>query len=320
MNILIAQNLSVLIFILLFITIILAKTHHDESSRFFTSTILVLIVAIFLMFASGDILLTITVILGYFAYVIFIGKKKYYDLKIRTKYIESDNLKDNFRALYISDFQFDQGKKRINEKAMKQVIDKINSQEYDMLLLGGDYINYTENIDIFFKYIKEINLPKMGAFAVLGNHDYVDYNRIYNEFEKLNFNVLENKRFDFNDEITIVGVEDVINGNPHLVELREDSLNILLTHNPNFISKLPKDNCVDFSLSGHYHAGQVNLLGIPIQRLISKYVYGFYNDYNTKMYVSSGVGGAVFRGMFTLQIRYFAQPEIVEVVFIGNKK
>jgi predicted MPP superfamily phosphohydrolase len=315
----IAQNILLIIVLLMFVTFILAKTHHNESSRILSSIIILLNMSVILLFVFNGIIIAFLTIIGYLVYIVIVGRRKYYDLRVRTKYIESTSIKNNFRALYVSDFQFDQGSKKFNHKAMRQVVDKIKDQEYDILFYGGDYVNYVENIDVFFNYLKEIQNPKMGTYAVLGNHDYIDYDRVVNELKKLNINVVENSKVDLPGNITIAGVEDEWYGNPTLVELNEQNLNILLTHNPDFIKKLGPDNLVDFALAGHYHAGQVNLLGIPVQRLISKYVYGFYNDYSTKLYVSSGVGGAVFRNIFTIQMRYFAQPELVEIVFISKE-
>ena len=63
---------------------------------------------------------------------------------------------------------------------------------------------------------------------------------------------------------------------------------------------------VDLILSGHTHGGQVNLLGyVPYTPWGSgKYLKGMYDQNNTKIYVSKGIGTTF------LPIRFGAKAEI----------
>ena len=192
----------------------------------------------------------------------------------------------------------------------KQQIPRSEILEYDLLLLGGDFVNYVENIDLFFEYLKEINIPKLGCFTVLGNHDYIDYDRIVVKLEELGIKVVDNDYFLLNDNITIIGVEDVWRGHPKLPNYPNDRVNILLSHNPDFIKEISDENEIAFMLSGHYHGGQIKLFKMTLQRTITKYVYGYFEKGRTKLYVTSGVGGSYGRGKRGKYIRFNARPEI----------
>ena len=73
---------------------------------------------------------------------------------------------------------------------------------------------------------------------------------------------------------------------------------------------MDKDSKIDFMLSGHYHGGQIKVFGLTMQRLITKYVYGYFKKGNTQLYVTSGVGGSYMRGEKGKYIRFNARPEI----------
>lgn len=313
------MDISLIIIVLFLITIIMLRVHNDESTRAFSTVILVSTVTIILMLISSKPIIVLTGLFLFCSHVYIQGRRGYTDVKVKKIFIESDNLSENFTAVFLADFQFDKKKHLINDYAIDNIINMTNDIDYDMLLLGGDYLNYKEMKDTYLKYFKEFKKPKKGMYAVMGNHDYVCYDELVSGFEDIGIKVLDNKRFDLNDEITIAGAEDEWYGEPKLVDLDDDHLNILLAHNPRFIDRIPSDNNVDIMLAGHYHAGQVNVFGVGLLRLFTKYDYGFYTDNNMNMFVTAGCGGNMFRGLIGFWIRYNSRPEIVEIKFIGNK-
>lgn len=311
--------LTLLIFLFGGISVVLSKLHNDESSRGFSILTMALIFLSILLILIKDPLVVILMMCAYTTFVIIYGRTQYYDVKVTKKFLETDNVEYNFKAIFITDFQFDIKKNKFNHKAYDNVINKCQELEYDLVLLGGDYINYIENIDYIVDGINKLGNPKYGKFACIGNHDYVDCPAIVRIFKENNIHLLINGKKDITKDITIVGVDDFWKGTPKLPTLDNKKLNILLSHNPKYIDMLNEKSNVDLMLSGHYHAGQVNFIGVSFQRIVTRYVYGWYREKNIDMFVSSGIGGNVFRGLFGFHIRYFAKPEIVEIVFVGNK-
>lgn len=89
--------------------------------------------------------------------------------------------------------------------------------------------------------------------------------------------------------------------------LRNDAVNVLLSHNPDVFDVAAKQGW-DATISGHTHGGQVNveLLGeqYNVMRFFTRYVYGLYREGKSSIYVSRGLGtvGA--------PIRLGAPPEV----------
>lgn len=311
--------LTVAIFIFGGISIILSRMHDDESSRGFSVLTMALIFLSALLILVKNPITVLVLMFSYTLFVIIYGRKQYYDVKVTRKFIETDEVSHNFKAIFLTDFQFDIKKTKFNHKAYDNVIKMCGEIDYDMILLGGDYINYAENIDNITSGLNKIKKPQYGTFACIGNHDYIDAELLAQKFSENDINLLINESYNVSDEIVITGIDDYWKGKPVVMPLVEPKLNIVLAHNPNYIEMLDENSNIDMMLCGHYHAGQVNFIGISFQRLVTRYTHGWYQEKNINMYVSSGIGGNVFRGLVGFHIRYFARPEIVEIVFVGNK-
>jgi predicted MPP superfamily phosphohydrolase len=270
---------------------------------------------------------------------------EYTNIKIKEFTLESSKIKgDGFRVMFITDFQFDT-KAGLNIKALQNVIDTANQQEADLLLIGGDFVNYRRYQDDFYEIFKTLKIPKLGAYAILGNHDYYSFDDNIEQLESMGIKVLINDSvgiFTETDHIEILGVEDLWFGEPDFKSaippepylsggsitynndddpetLIEEHISepfvFFLTHNPDyFLDELTSDQRqqLDFVLSGHAHAGQVTFFGLfgmaPISRKnLVKYRYGLRQLDEVPIYISSGLGGSAF-GYY---IRFFARPEIV---------
>jgi predicted MPP superfamily phosphohydrolase len=246
------------------------------------------------------------------------------NIRIKEITLESSKIKsEGFRVMFISDFQFDT-KEGPNIRALKNVIDTANRQEADLLLIGGDFVNYRRYQDDFYEVFKNLKIPKLGAYAILGNHDYYSFDDNIEQLESMGIKMLINdseKVFTGDEYIQIAGVEDLWFGDPDFASsiknTDEEFFTFFLTHNPDFfVDEMTKTERqkLDFVLSGHTHAGQVTLFGlwgmVPINKKnIFKYRYGLRRLDNIPIYISSGVGGSAF-GFF---IRFFARPEIVMI-------
>lgn len=246
---------------------------------------------------------------------------EYTNIQVKHITLESKDIPISFngtKVLFLADFQVDT-LNRYNKKQMYRIAELVNKQEKDIILMGGDYVNWTGKIDRFYNDLKNIENPKYGTYVILGNHDYVETERTIGKLKELNYKILrnENEKITLNNEnIYIAGTEDLWMGTPDaniaLKGIEKEDFVFMLTHNPDYfeeMTKEEKEKC-DITLSGHVHGGQITFFGKIIHAPIKykeKYGYGLKVYEENKIYITSGVGGSAFE-MF---IRFFAKPEIV---------
>lgn len=205
------------------------------------------------------------------------------------------------------------------------MVERVNEREPDIIILGGDYTIRSEEYALsFFEEIGNLK-SKNGVYFVLGNHDHwEDATLIQNGLLERGFNLCDNQSYwirEGSDSIKIGGVGDFWEDDQlidrTISDVREENFCILVSHNPDFMEVLNTDK-IDLMLSGHTHAGQVTFFGLyaPIMpssmhpeylQTGQKYRYGWLNEKDIDMYVSSGVG------MGSFPLRFFAEPEFIEI-------
>lgn len=253
-----------------------------------------------------------------------LGRREYMDLTLKEIVIDCDGTSD-INALFVADTQFDIPG-YIFDEAFDNVIQMINDNPADLLLLGGDFLNQQENIELVVEKFKQIDKSKFkfGIYAVMGNHDYVNYHNLVASFEQVGISCLENDYIHISSlDLTLVGVVDSWKNNPEYGILKRVpnplGSTIVLAHQPDVIDDLVGE--YDLMLSGHYHAGQMNFVfGIQLNALVVKYIYGLYHVGNNRVFVTSGVGGSIGRYKFAPFLRFLARPEIVIVKMRGKNE
>ena len=246
---------------------------------------------------------------------------EYTQIKIKTLEIASKDIPEEFDGktiIFAADFQLDTYA-RFNKKQSDRIINLINEQEKDLIILGGDYTNWTGKIPRFYKEMEKLKKPEYGIYAVLGNHDYNSAPKNVENLKRLGYKVLvnENDKIMLNKQsIYISAVDDLLKGKPDaekaLEGIKKEDFNIYITHNPDYFEDMTEEqkNRSDITLAGHTHGGQITLFGLILLAEIKhpwKYGYGLKEYDGHKIYTTSGVGGSAFE----LFIRFFAQPEIV---------
>ena len=260
-------------------------------------------------------------ILGLVVIFLIYSHYEYTNIKIKRIVIKSGEIPQEFdgkKIMFLADFQVDTIG-RYNKKHMDRIVKLANSQEKDIILLGGDYTNWTGKIERFYSQLKDLKSPEYGIYTVLGNHDYNDVSRNISHLKNLGYKVLmnENEKITVNNQsIYIAGVEDLWYGSPDagkaLEGVKKEDFALLLNHNPDYFEDMTdsEKELADLTLSGHAHGGQITLFGLVIVAPIDhklKYGYGMKKYGGHKIYITSGAGGSAFE-MF---IRFFARPEIV---------
>ena len=227
--------------------------------------------------------------------------------KPRTERVFIDNAPaflHGVRAVLCADVHL---RRHTSNRRLHEIIDCISAANADMLLLCGDYGEGATQCIRFFDALSRLKLP-LGIYAVRGNNDAYLPNR-----SDVCFLVNQDTAIRIGGgTLAIGGVDDYKYGAPDARNLFNAAADyrILLSHFP-IIADCP----ADLMLSGHTHAGQINLLGV------TPYAVGFERRYpicavrglhmhnHLQVYVSRGIGCS------KLPIRLGAAPEITLIEF-----
>lgn len=251
-------------------------------------------------------------------YTLFIGIYGYYEAdNVITEHIsiESSHLPQNvskIRIVQISDLHIGQ---IVRERRVRSVIDKIKQTSPDMIVSTGDLVDgHQRHFAGLEQYFKELN-PKLGKYAILGNHEYyVGINESAKFITDAGFKLLVNETCTTGG-ICIIGVDDSKNSISRtenaLIEQKllrtatSGEFKLLLKHRP-IIEKDSAGN-FDLQLSGHVHKGQIfpfnflTWLSFPVRTGLTLMQNG------SNLYVSRGTG------VWGPPIRFLAPPEVTVI-------
>ncbi len=251
----------------------------------------------------------------------FLGLYLYYQttkVKLERISITSDKIKDGLKILHLSVHHF----KKIG-RLEKKIISYLAREEFDILVLTGDYLRNISYIDEFASFLKELKLNQP-AFAVTGDNDYKVNPILWKEFfEESGIVFLANQGFSLeiaDNVINIIGVEapgiaDDLNKSLSSLDLK-DTYNIILSHSYEILESVKAEMDIDLILVGDTHGGQINLPLIG-RRLIDylfrfDFLKGLYHPGNTYFYVNRGLGTS------GLHFRLRCRPEIALIEINGN--
>ncbi|PID58432.1 MAG: hypothetical protein CR986_07965 [Ignavibacteriae bacterium] len=249
-----------------------------------------------------------------------------FNITIRKLNLAFPNLPESFNGLkvvQISDFHI--GSFLNHANFVKEVVEKVNSLNPDLILFTGDFVNNVSGeMDKFLKTLSKLK-SKIAKISILGNHDYGEYINWKSEAAKesnlselkrkqrdLGFELLlnSNKTLKINDdEIEIIGVENW--GLPPFPQygdlqkamqnVKDDSFKILLSHDPtHWDEQVLRFTNIDLTLSGHTHGAQFGI-EIPGWRwspvnIRYKRWGGLYKENNQLLNVNTGIGFIGFPG------------------------
>lgn len=252
-----------------------------------------------------------------FLYGRYIGTSGLVVKEYMIKSSEIPNSFDGLKLVHFSDLHYGNC---VEEKELKNIVDKINYLKPDIVVFTGDLIDEdTDTNDriknILVKYLSQID-AKIGKYAVVGNHDYKnDY--YIPIMEESGFDVLNNN-YDlvYNGDLKPIFIGGIGNYTykkadvdvtlSYFNEKVSDLYKIILVHEPDITDSLLKYN-VDLVLAGHSHNGQVSLpfIGaVYTPELSKKYYAPYYKIDNTELYISSGIGCS------KVKFRLFNKPSI----------
>jgi len=233
------------------------------------------------------------------------------------RYVEIDFISENwpselngYRIAFMTDFH------SITDDEMALVVAQLNERNLDLLLLGGDFADFTRTTPHYQGTVREISEVSVtdGIFGVEGNHDH--YASLFAAKERYGIIPLDNSGMQIRDGFYIAGVADMWNRTPDIemavAEAEVDDFILLISHNPD-VSMVQSTVGVDLIFSGHTHGGQITFFGFPMYLLrgsITDYglhfSYGFsYSADDVPVFVSRGVGP------YYNWPRIFARAEVV---------
>lgn len=209
----------------------------------------------------------------------------------------------------------------INNRRLEDMVRRINALQPDIIFFAGDIIDgdISEFAEEEMPRILRQLGPRLGSFAVLGNHEHIGGNsaEAIRHMEESGISVLIDQYVKINDQFYIVGRNDrsgrhmartatprkdlatVMAGVDHALPI------ILLDHQPAALNE-PLANGVDLQLSGHTHFGQL----FPNQLITSRLFeidWGHLTKETLQVIVSCGYG------TWGPPVRTSGYSEIVEI-------
>lgn len=223
---------------------------------------------------------------------------------------------EGFKICYASDIHFGS---MLNKKRACELIEKINSLEPDLILLGGDFGEDAKEGANFFRFIPAIR-AKHGVFACIGNHDLIGgrslTDKIISEAQKKGVNFIINEKIKLDElPLHLSSCDDIKYGKPtfDFLKSRSGGFHIFFPHSPDVFPKILNDSfnsdnekLFDLSLAGHTHAGQVRLFNRTLHassKYGDRYRYSWIKERGHDIFVSSGVGTSL------LPVRLGTKPE-----------
>lgn len=199
----------------------------------------------------------------------------------------------------------------------------LREERLDLVLLGGDYASETVRyIDRGMPVLDELaGMARLGAYAVLGNHDeQLGSHKVIEAFEAHAIPLLRNeaRAIPFNGAILwLVGIDDALAGHHDLdVAFRDvppGAAAVALWHEPDWAEEAA-DRGAFLQLSGHTHGGQIRLPGRGALALPPggrRFDMGPYRVGAMMLYVSRGVG------TYRPPLRFRCPPEITVFTLVA---
>ena len=190
---------------------------------------------------------------------------------------------------------------------LHHIVEAANAFESHLIAVTGDFIDFSNAyLPAVIDAMSRLKAP-LGAWFVLGNHDYLDNaDDLKHAFREAGLNLLlnEGRTLHFHGHPVALGGIDWAERPPALrsavrkaaAGMPKAELSILLAHHPHAFDAACRRG-IDLTLSGHTHGGQLLLSdrrgkkgSIGLANLGFKYTRGLYARGDHRLFVSSGVG------------------------------
>lgn len=234
----------------------------------------------------------------------------------------SDSVPERITVALLSDVHLG---RRVSPRHLKKLIGLVARENPDILLLVGDFIDDDSRIEdeteaAEIREILSSYIPRLGTWAVLGNHEYYSGLEAVERFFSANgIRLLRDQWATPGGELLLIGrddrtVERYGGARAPLAAIRDEALRnalvdatalpcVVMDHQP-FDLHEAEEVGAHLEVSGHTHRGQL----FPFQwivRAIYECHYGSHRRGDTRYYVSSGAG------TWGPPVRTAGRPEVV---------
>jgi len=249
-------------------------------------------------------------------YTSMIGIYGYFEARnIRSEHLTINSSKippgvNRIRIVQISDVHIGQ---IVRETRIRDILERVSAAGPDLIVSTGDLVDGHQR---HFRGIEKLFLevrPKLGKYAVMGNHEYyVGIEKSIAFTKESGFKVLQDENFELGGLISITGIDDSRNREERTAHAAQEKkllqavpsgmFRLLLKHRP--IVEKDSEGRFDLQLSGHVHKGQIfpfnflTWMSFPVRAGLTNLEGGGL------LYVSRGTG------VWGPPIRFLAPPEI----------
>jgi predicted MPP superfamily phosphohydrolase len=236
------------------------------------------------------------------------------DPVVRRTEVALPGLAAPLRAVLISDLHV--AGPDMPPERLARIVGQVNALGPDLVLIAGDLVSDKRVATRRYSLAEAIAplavlSPRIGSFAVLGNHDHWR-----NAAEARHFLRAANVRILDNDAavagpLVVGGLDDAFTGHddlaPTLARMRAlPGARLLLSHSPDLFPQVPDD--VALMAAGHTHCGQIRLPLIGALTTMSdfgdRYACGRIDEAGRTLIVSAGLGTSM------LPLRLGAVPDL----------
>lgn len=250
--------------------------------------------------------------------------------------VELTGLPEMFRGFKIAQLSDLHSSPLVDRHHLDYAVDLALAEKPDLFALTGDFIGHTlrthrqeihefdtQYLDNLVAALGRAKAP-FGTYAVLGNHDFWSgpevTKRIHHDFEKrAGIRVLRNQSVPLikgKQSIQLLGIDDYWHTwdlSQTMRNVPQQSVKILLSHNPDINRQIKPSHGIDLVLSGHTHGGQISLplVGTPFSPTQDpRYLRGLVRDGDRQTYITRGVGHLV------VPIRFNCPPEVTLITLV----
>ena len=268
----------------------------------------------------------------------FVGRWRLQTIRLEYAHPDIPSAFDGYKIVHISDLHlstFDD-----NPKQLQRFVDSINALEPDLICFTGDLVTFgTSEAEPYTTTLRQLQATN-GVISVLGNHDFLIYNRkladektrekeveaiSQYEHEQLGWRLLRNEHTVIERNgamITLIGVDNTVGKGQGFSTINRGDLSkamagtngfrILLTHDPShWRPEVLPNSDLPLTLSGHTHSAQVRLFGWTPASWMFKEAWGRYDENGQTLNVNAGLG-------CTLPIRVNCPAEVTLITLHGT--
>ena len=209
--------------------------------------------------------------------------------------------------------------------ALQRNLERLLANDPHLVLLTGDFLTMEGrgSPGALARALAPLRAVPGRAYAVFGNHDLEAEDEVRGALEANGVRLLEDEEVAIASPLgplQILGARYVSRArDAHLASLcaryprRAGHLRLLLLHDPNAFHHLPPD-CVDLTLSGHTHGGQLGLVSLGLDWTVLRRTrwpdHGLFARGADRLYVHRGTG---FYG-FPLRLGVPGELSVLEIV------